>query len=232
MKKLFLLFLLAFLSKEANSQDIRFYIHDKNKRSTTQSSIEHAKTMEELLPGYPSAWIDSYDSTVITLSQNGISKSIRGNGNHLNPAQIELLQTAQLASELHVSVYYKYHNPVSNILEQNKIKVLFSVLPDKPAEFPGGEKTLYRYLAEACFNHLSESERKSLKTASVQFSIDPSGKVIQVKLQQSSGSAQLDNKLLHTLKTMPVWNAAENSNGQKVNQNFILDANPSGVGGC
>lgn len=232
MKKILLSFLGILLVNTLISQESRFFVHGQTQRSITQERLKNAKTVIDLMPGYPSNWISSYNSIELTVKQDGKSQVAKGFDETLNSDQLTLLKSAELNSEVKIEIKYNYLNSFSNEMEKNRISVMLSVIPEAQAEFIGGENELNKYLKENCSDKISESQSKNLRKASLKFFVNEEGLIVNPSLTQTSGNLEVDKLLIEALSRMPKWKPAEDALGKKVQQVFVMDLNPKGTGGC
>lgn len=87
-----------------------------------------------------------------------------------------------------------------------------TIIPDKNAEFIGGDGELGKYLVQ----EIQSKKIKSKKaiTSFVQFKVEKDGSISQAKIIQSGGK-ELDEIALNAVKNSPKWKPAE-KNGQAV----------------
>jgi len=90
--------------------------------------------------------------------------------------------------------------------EEEDEPINFYVVEKKPT-FPGGEAALYKYLAENTKYPEPAKENGITGTVWVQFIIDKSGKVTNVKVVRSV-DPYLDKEAMRVVKSMPKWSPA------------------------
>ena len=98
--------------------------------------------------------------------------------------------------------------------------------PEISAEFPGGANKMTRYFLENFMNKLAitQDDLVIFKSPAVSWTVDDTGKVVDVKIIKSSNISNVDNLLLDVTVKMPLWRPAENA-GKKVKQVFKIPMN-------
>lgn len=99
---------------------------------------------------------------------------------------------------------------------------IFSV-PEIAAEFPGGTQKMFKYLMDNFTNNvtLSQEQVSEFRSPIVGWTIDETGKVIDVKIVRSSNFSSIDNLLKDVVNKMPLWKPAENAH-KKVKHAFSV----------
>lgn len=231
MKTLFHTLLFVSLSVSSVAQELAFSLHGNYKKAITRESLLAAKSMNDLLPGYPSNWITSYNSVEIEVKRQDGTYRASGSNEQLSPDQIALLKTAELNSTVLVDIKYNYQNTLSGELEKNKIHALFTVIPESEAHYKGGQEELYHYLKVNCTDKITDQDAKLLRRTKVEFIVNEEGEIREAKLTESTGNTSVDKLLLEAVNGMPSWQAAEDATGKKVKQHFLLDFG-RGNAGC
>jgi TonB family protein len=95
---------------------------------------------------------------------------------------------------------------------QDKTKPV-EVVPDQQhveekAQFPGGQDSLYKYLAAEIKYPAKALERKKAGKVYVEFVIDENGSVKGVRVKRN-GDPDLDAEAIRVIKNMPKWTPAK-----------------------
>jgi TonB family protein len=78
----------------------------------------------------------------------------------------------------------------------------------REAEFKGGDKAWQSYLKKNVGKDLNVKDDATKGTVQVQFIVDESGSVTNVKVLKSSGIKELDNDAVRAISDSPAWNNA------------------------
>lgn len=211
------------------SRDLRFEVSGNYSRPITKEKLTGAKSLNDLIPYYPTNWITDYISVEISATSNGqFIKGISAN-NILSTEQKNILNAIDLGSDLAINVKYNYLNPVTNIIENNKMNVSMTVVPEKEAECVTGKQQLIKYLKENAIDKISETILEQFQQAVVLFTINENGEINNANIFMTSGDSKTDILLLEVINNMPKWKPAENRKGIKVKQEFKFSV---GKGGC
>lgn len=200
-----------------------------------------AKRKQEYSVGtylYPSLGYEmliDYDSVEIIVRSKGELLSSIGLGEKLTAEQKKLLNSADLGSDIHIKISYSYKDQENDPSGADR-KIVHgfldvNVVPETEAEFPGGFNQLTKYLMDNVIHKVDEAKfADNLLQASVKFTIDEEGRLVQATIHNSSGNQKIDKLILDAFQKMPVWNAAKDSKGHAVRQEFRI---PFGGGfGC
>ena len=96
-------------------------------------------------------------------------------------------------------------------------------LPFFVAEYAGGNKAITKYLQNKVLDKISTPIKEGYPFyANVQFTVDETGKVIQVKVVEPSHYPEIDALLKKAIGQMPGWRAARNSQNQPVKETFLI----------
>lgn len=169
-----------------------------------------------------------YVSTEISAVSGGKAKAAQGKGAQLSPEQSFILANADMGSAVKVKVLFRYRNDGSRVHEG---EFAATVVPERQAEFPGGEKSLADYLKTMITDKISEAGPLDyIPQIDVKFIVDETGQVGQAKVINTNSGSKADRIIMEAIRNMPRWKPATNSKGKPVKQEVNL---PFGtVGGC
>lgn len=193
------------------------YTHAVKKEKLTA-----AKLVSDLIPDYPQSWISDYVSVEVTSTCQGKPKKAVSTNEVLSKEQKSILSSADLATNIVISINYKQSNVVTNAAENRRIHIVYTVVPETEAEYVGGYSQLMHYLQETGIDKMATLPTNQLQLAIVRFTVDKAGRVTNVVLSESSGSAKIDQFLLDAIRKMPNWKPAVDKNGENVIQQFEL----------
>ena len=210
--------------------ELTYRVYGKNEHPVTEEKLANATTLADVIPFYPSNWIDEYQSVEISTVLGGEERRATGKNQILSEEQIHILRAADLASEINLDVKYKAKNPVTGEQMDNQMNITMTVIPEKEAEYKGGYDEMIRYLKENSKNGISGISPNLPEPAFIQFTVTEEGKIADVDLKKTSGYPQIDKLMYEIIRDMPDWKPAENSKGEKVKQNFEFALGVTGDG--
>ena len=229
MKNLLVLFL-SLLSLTANSQGVMYEIQGNYNRRITKEELSKANLISDFVHGYPDSWITNYVSVEISARCNGKDLKAQGYNNILTPNQKNLLVSADVSSKIIVDVKYRYPNPATDLVMIRNANMTVTVVPFAEAKFPGGDRGLKKYFKDSGIEDFAKLIAEKEENVKVFFVINEKGKTSTVKILESCKDAEMNQKILEAIEKMPAWKPAENSNGDKVKQEFEFRV--LGMDGC
>ena len=189
--------------------------------SITKERLATTTQIKDIDPKYKGDWVREYYEVKVTAFRDGKKISLSGNNEQFTPAQKSLMQSADVNTDIRVTINYLPENNLKN----NPPKVMdftFSMTPEQPATFPGREKGIKKYLKETTISKVDKSLFEQYKMAALTFTIDEQGIVMNPKIYWSSGHEKTDELLLNAICNMPNWQPAQYANGLKVKQDMAL----------
>ena len=226
--KLIILFFiaLAFPRIASSQENLDFELScDVNKIyphiSITKEKLAEAKTLIDLNARYESSWVKTYLSVEILTRYKGKVKKIMGKNDVLNQEQKDIMNMADVDTEISIKVRYMPDNTLKHN-EVQEINFAFSVEPEKEAKYAGGEQQLKQYLKDNLIGKISVSSFRKHHLTAVKFTINEEGQIINSHVFESSSDKKMDQLLLETVCNMPNWTPAQYANGTKVKQEFVL----------
>jgi hypothetical protein len=189
--------------------------------SITKENLIKAETLKDINKNYPSSWIKEYISVEISAISKGTPIKAISKSDILSEDQKEVIYLADLGSEISVWVQYIPDNNFSN-KEIKEIDFAFSIDPVNDAQFIGGQDKLLHYLKENLIEKIPTSTFQNYDLASVTFSIDEKGLVVDPLLHWSSNDEKVDKLLLEVICNMPPWQPAKYASGETIMQAFTL----------
>lgn len=202
------------------SKEIYFEVRSAYDRTVTKQKLLNAKKLEDLSPGYPTNWIPEYISASVEAENSiGSSKAIAKN-QFLTADQKKVLSSVDIGSQLSIYVKYKSKNSVTDKNEINEMKFSLMIVPDREAEFIGGQTLLRKYLDQNAIAKLKEQKPNEAVGGVIKFTINEKGEAINLIMSHSTGDSKTDKIVIDAISKMPKWKPAENSGGLKVKQDF------------
>ena len=200
--------------------EMNFEVRGSYNRFVKKEILNKAESLQDILPGYPDNWITTYVSSEIASHADGKIVYAKSNNHILSKEQKNLIKSCEVASQLTLTVKYKYFERVSQVTENNNIKVDLTVIPDIEAEYAAGYKELINYFKTGSVAKIDPATISQIKRIQIKFTVNESGEITQVKLIKGCGIADTDKLFVDLVSKMPQWRPAQNANGIKVKQQF------------
>lgn len=206
-----------------NERYFAYSVRGKYNNSVTLEKLQKANSINDLIPNYPSSWIDSYISVEIIATINGKELKAESKDDILSEEQKQLFNSSDRISDIVLNSKYRNRNTVTNVLENREMNYAMSVIPDVEATYIGGYNKMISYLKEKSFEEVLKTTTDKIDAASISFTISENGAAENVVLLESSGHTELDNVMLKLINDMPKWKPAKNSNNEVVKQEFLFN---------
>ncbi len=229
MKTCILIFMLFISNTSLFSQELYFDVRGKYEHKIQKEKLVSAQLLREIIFGYPTSWINNYESVDVIVTTKGVTKKASGKSEELTADQRALLNSAELFTLLEIKVNYTTINAITEKLELRVMDFSMTVVPEKEAEFKGGTIPMRTYLKSNAVSKISNFIAEYIVDGVVTFIVDKKGAIIGATLTKSTGDSITDALLLNTIKNMPQWHPAVDSNGINVNQEFEFIVSK---GGC
>ena len=223
----FLILITSLSINSANSQDNEDYDFTYNIErvypplSISKAELLSANTIKDLNRHFKPDWIKEYKSIEIKTEHDGITKAALSYNDILTAEQKENLLSADPKSYRSVKIIYL---PANN-LKENELKEInfsFPVEPENPANFIGSNNGVSAYLQKCGIADIPRTAIKQYSLAVVKFTVDTEGTVINAHVAEPSQDKKADELMLESICNMPDWIPASYSNGEKIEQDFVL----------
>ena len=189
--------------------------------SITKEKLQKAQTLIDLNKYYKASWMKEYISVEVLAVHQGNTKKARSKNNTLTQEQKNIMNMADVNTEISVKVKYLPRHTIST-KDVKEFNFTFTVDPENGAAFPGGQQELTQYLKENAIDNIFDGNFDPSVLAVVKFTINEEGKVINPSIFETSRDEEIDGLLLEAIRNMPTWKPAAYANGTKVTQNFVL----------
>lgn len=224
MKAPIMFIVLLFLSLLLHGQDqdqISFDVRRISGSPIIEASLQEARTIKDVNPGYPSSWVDGYESVVVTVKDDARTVKAIGQGETFSLEQQALLKDAIAGDQISIKVKYRPTH-LSKDDASKTIEMNYSIVPEKEAQYPGGRDALMSFLEERTIGKLEPFMAKAIEVASVTFTVSSDGLVKDVTLDKPTYNANVNELLLNAFKDMPKWAPATRADGSQLSQKFQL----------
>lgn len=212
------------------------FIYDVGPRFTpiTKTDLHTLKSFNDYIGLEHVQRIVSYKSiSVMLLIENEPSDDrITGNSNNFNNEQLDFFQSLDYSTNLMIWADYKEKNPKTGDLEDAHWTPYLTIVPEKQAEYTHGKEALIKFLKEASkeVRIKANVDPEKLQPAKLFFTVTKNGGIKNVKLDRTSNYPLVDKTMIDLIKMTPeLWQPAENSKGEKVDQELVVSF---GLMGC
>lgn len=196
----------------------------------TKEDLQKAKSLQEIVPEGATNGINSFKDVIISILPDDKARKVKGKNEILTPGQLALLQSTEYSTHFFIRGNYFHNKYGLSELEEDYLIYYMTVVPEKQASFKKGHTALMNYLRLKSAKEVAATDVDDLKSGKIQFTITTDGTVSNVILESTSGYDSIDNKMIKLIKSMPgKWNAATDSKGEKVEQEFVYSY---GLIGC
>lgn len=143
-----------------------------------------------------------------------------------------IINSADFGTDIRIRITFKFKYPAYDNMDSG-IKVgdyRVTVVPETEAEYPGGYVQLTEYLNKNIIHKVvGPNATKKLQKASINFTVNEKGELVNIKMQSTSGDPKTDKLIFNAINEMPKWTPAKNTKGINVQEKFNI---PFGGNGC
>jgi len=189
--------------------------------SITKEKLKNAESLLDINSRYEADWVREYVIVEISASIDGKMKKTIASNDILTTEQMDLINKADLGTDILVRVEYIPENNLS-IKDIKEMDFSFIIDPENDAQFEGGEAELTKYLKVNALDKVSLKHFKEYQLAAYKFTINEKGQIIEPSVFWSSDDAKTDELLISAICNMPTWKPAEHADGTRVSQEFVL----------
>jgi hypothetical protein len=145
-------------------------------------------------------------------------------------AQLALLHNLTYSTNFRITALNTRTKLETGDVQSDSLIYYITVVPEKQANYQGGPEAIIEYMKKGIKASTSIIEMDKLQSAKFFFTVNQDGSISNVKLVDTSGYPDIDEKLLRLVMEMPNrWTPAENEAGEKVAQEFVFSF---GLEGC
>ena len=227
-QEIYLTFLALFLwigigtAQDNSNQEIAYEVNQVYQPlSISKEQLNKAETLMDLNALYKPAWIKKYYSVKLWVKQGGKLKKVVGKSAFLTLKQKNLLQQADVGTDIMVEVDYLPNNTLKHN-EPKTIHFSFLVNPETRATYAEGSEALNQYLQVHAMDKIQALDFDKTRLAVVKFAIDENGQVQNATIVETSKNKEVDALLTAAIAKMPNWKPAQYANGTAVAQEFVL----------
>lgn len=210
------------------------FIYDIGPRfaAIKKSDIDNATSINDFFDEEHIERIEKLNAVSVILVIDDKQSEIReiGKNEMLNKEQLTLLHSLDYSTNFIIRTDYLEKNDVSGMLEHAYSTPHLTIVPEKQASHFMTKETLKSYFKENCKDVLENVDPEKFLAAKLYFTVAKDGTVKNVKLDRDSGYPEVDNRMIELINKLPgTWDPAENSQGEKVEQELVISF---GLMGC
>jgi len=216
-----------------NKGDLDFFFDFGTRFSAIKKGdLDKSRSILDFLPKDQTQRVVLYKSVDIIIIKDDKQSDIieTGKGGVLTAAQIELLQSSDYSTNIKIRADYLEKNKVTGQLDNSYSTPHLTIVPEKQAVYISGKEALIKYLRENSKENTAIVQKDNLIPAKLYFTVTKKGTISNIKIPRSSGYPSLDKKIIELITKAPgKWEPAENSKGEKVDQELVISF---GMVGC
>jgi len=210
------------------------FIYDVGPRFSAikKGDIDKARSINAFFDEEQMQTIVSLKSVSIIIIIDDKRSDIRETGysDELTAAQLKLLQSFDYSTNFLISAEYQQKNKETGKLEDSYSTPHLTIVPEKQATYVNGKDALMTFLKDNSEAARENVDPEKLQPAKLSFTVTKDGTIENEKLDRTSGYPALDQTMIELITKAPgVWKPAENSKGEKVNQELVVSF---GLMGC
>lgn len=203
--------------------DLIYKIDSRFIHRITKTDIEKAISIADLLPEEATKSIVSYENAWISIIEEEKEAGEAGKSDVLTLAQKQLLEATDYTSNIAISSDHTIKVEDTEELRKSYLRYSTSIVPEQIAAYTEGTNVLIAYLKANSRGYTAAIIREQLRPCRVNFTVNKTGKIADVKLTSSSGYPTVDEVLVDLINNMPgTWTPATNAAGEYVDQELVF----------
>ena len=202
--------------------DLVYNVDSRFMTTITKEELHKATSVLDIVPKEAEGWWKaSFQTVTVAVLQDDDEIREVGDDKVLNAAQIKLLQSTDYSTNFYIKARGKDKHPETGKIEDYVYYI--TIIPEKKAEYTSDHDALIAYLRESSKEKMTIIREDKLQPGKVSFTITKEGIIANVKLTSTSGYLSVDEELIKIITNMPEkWKPAENSKGEKVDQELVF----------
>jgi hypothetical protein len=197
-----------------------------------KGELDKARSINDFLDEKQIKRIVTYKSieVIIIEGDKETGKRAIGNSEFLTTAQLKLLQSSDYSTNFKIKTEFREKNRETGKVEDSYSTPHRTIVPEKQAEYEFGKEALIEYLKDSSKEYIVNVQEDKLQPAKLFFTVTKKGTIDNVKLDRTSNYPTIDKKMIELISKVPGnWEPAENSKGEKVDQELVISF---GLMGC
>lgn len=193
--------------------------------SITKDELGNARSFSDFIADEHSERIVSFKSLSVTILKDSELTDVEETTNSgiFSIEQINILRSVNYSTNILIKAEYTEKSYLTGDLEDSTWTPHLTIVPDKQAVYEYGNDALLYYLKENSKAKTYIVQKDKLKPAKLYFTITKNGTVSNAKIVRTSGYPTIDKMMIELInKTSGIWQVAENSKGEKVDQELVF----------
>lgn len=195
----------------------------------TKEKLQKAKTISGIVPdGAADDVREFWDVRIKLLDEK--TPEAKAKDDQLTEDQLKLIQTFDYSSNFSIEAFCMMKNHETGEYEKQCFVYYMTVIPEKYAEYNGGNQAFIDYLKHGSKEETEGVKRKDLQPGKIRFTVLKNGTIADVELESTSGDKKVDDKMMELVNNSPnKWTPAQNMQGEKIDQVMVYSF---GLIGC
>jgi len=212
-----------YVLKPMEESDLLYDVSSRFIATISKDKLHNAVSILDIVPEEGTEGLENFHTVSVSVIRNGEDITEAGHGDALNAAQIQLLQTADYSTNIHVNSFCMKRDATTGQLENYELVYYITVTPEKEAYYLGGREALIALLKANLKEKTAFISKDQLRPGQVSFTVTRDGTVDHVKLTSSCGYEMIDEALVEQIRTMPQrWTPATDAKGANVDQGLVF----------
>lgn len=193
--------------------------------SIKKSELDKARSFSDFVGEEHANRIVSYKllKVIVLEDSKQTSRQELGESGELNPAQLELLQSADYSTNLLIWADYREKNVETGLIEDSYWTPYITVVPETQAVYSEGKDALINYLRQNSKQETDKVVTGNIMAGKLYFTVTKAGKISNVRVMATSGFPEVDSKLIELASNLPGnWEPAKNMYGENIDQDLVI----------
>ena len=222
-------------TEDQNKSDLDEFFFDVDSRfgtTLTKEDLKAARSINDILSKEMTQGIVTYKSISVIILEDDKQTDIKETGysDILTDAQRKLLSESDYSTNFLIRTDYQQKNKETGVLEDSYSTPYITIVPEKQAEYIDGKDIFLAYLKEKSEKSRANVQADKLQAAKLYFTVSKKGAIVNIRLDRTSNYPAVDKTMIELISNAPgKWLSAENSNGEKVDQELVISF---GLMGC
>lgn len=209
-----------------------FYDFGPRFNPITKEDLKQARVFSDFVSETDAALVDTYDNVKVVLIKNDyltdVSETCKGGD--LSKKQMNLLHSADYSSNFMIEAEYFRKNDGSSQKKFDYMAPHITIIPETQATYILGKQALLSFIRNGNKENTANLDKDKLQPAMLTFTISKTGYLVDLHLNRTCGFEHIDETMMGLINQLPGnWIPAENAQGEKVEQVFVINF---GMVGC
>jgi hypothetical protein len=209
---------------------LTFNVDHRFLTNISKEKLLNARSILDIIPAEATENLSSYQHVKVAVLAEEMEYTETGIGEILNFNQLSLLSKVDYADNFYIRAKCENKNTYNGYMEDYDLVYYITVIPEKEAQYEGGNDKLNEYLKENGQKIMGSLKRSQLKPGQVSFEVTKTGEIADIKLDSTCGFTEIDEEMMDLISNLPgKWQAASNEKGERINQQLTYFF---GIQGC